>query len=117
MDVIVLRDTVDAHEAWSFVPVCQNQMTNYLGLLDLERGKRHAHLKSDARLLGQNSHRPTPLHLRDKTFVELANRCGLASKVGFQVIYAARVGLVSIGKPPPTNGTMPHRLAAWALFC
>jgi hypothetical protein len=81
MDMIVPRDAVDAHEARSFVPVRQNQMTKYLGAPDLERGKRHADLEGNPGLLGQDSRRPALPNLGDECFVQLANRCGLASKV------------------------------------
>jgi len=81
MDVVMPRDGVDAHEARSFVPVRQNQMTNYSGALDPEGGKRHADLNSDPGLLRQDDHLSATPDLGYEKLIELADGCGLAPEV------------------------------------
>ncbi len=81
VDVVVSRDAVDAHEARSFVPLRQNQMANYSGALNPERGKRHTHVERNPGLLRQDGHRSALPCLGDEHFVKLADRRGLPPEV------------------------------------
>src|SRR5690348_4060141 len=108
MDVIMPGNGVDAVEAGTLVPVCQDEVADDSGGLDLDGGEGHAHLKSDPRLFRQHDYWPGTTHLSHEQFVELSIGRGLAFEVGDQAIPAAGMRLVAVGEPSPTNWAPPH---------
>ena len=70
VDMVAWRDVVHAHEAWSLVPLRQDQVSDDLPALDPDGGKGHAHLERNPGLLRQDGHRPAPPHLGYELVVE-----------------------------------------------
>jgi hypothetical protein len=70
-------------------------------------GKRHPHLEGDSRLLRQDRDPATLLDRMAKCFEECPNGGVLPTKVVFQVVATARVGLIAVREPPAAPGTGP----------
>ena len=81
VNVIAPGNRVNAHKARPVVSLRQNQVTYDLGILDLNSGKRHAHLESDSRFFRQYDNRPAAPHLGNKQLVKFLDLFRFSPKV------------------------------------
>jgi len=66
-------------------------------------------LESNPRFFRQNHHRATASNPGDEKLKKLAHRWRLVLEMRFQLISAAKMGLISIGKKALTNRATPER--------
>jgi hypothetical protein len=108
MDMIPGRNGVDAAEAWVWQSAGEDDVTIEPVLPRRDLGKRHPHLKGNARFLWEYYDRPTRGDRPADCFEKQTDSPILALKVVGQVVPAAGMRLIVVGKATLATGTGPE---------
>lgn len=92
------RDRVDSAEAWMWQSAGEDDVTIEPALARRDLGKRHPHLKGNARLLREDNGRPARGDCAADRLEQQTDRPILALKVVGQVVPAAGVRLIAVGE-------------------
>jgi hypothetical protein len=108
MHVISRRQRLDSAKARMLETSGKNHMAIKPCPTRSDLGERHAHLKGDPGLLGQNSHGANRPNSGDHAPKERPNRGWLTTKVMGEREPAAGVRLIAIGEGPPALLASPR---------
>ena len=116
VEVVPRRKRLDLSEARTLQAARQDNVAVQPFLARRHLCKRHAYLKRDARLLGQDAHRSNPAYRREYSLEERPNPRVLTPKMGGERMPSAGVCLMAVGKgalalwTAPEHGTVFHSL-------
>jgi hypothetical protein len=111
MHMIPRRERLDGAKARMLETTGKNHMAIKPRPPRRDLGKRHAHLKGDPGLLGQNSHWANRSNGGDHTPEERANCGWLATKVMGEREPSAGMRLIAVGEGPPALPASPQGCA------
>lgn len=109
MNVVSGRNRVNTTESRVLESACQNDVAVNPSHTGSQLGEGHAHLKRDAGFLREHDHRSAAPHRLESGIKDRADFRWLAPEVGFQIVRAAKVGLIAIGETAFAGGALPER--------
>ena len=107
VDMIPRRNSVDAAEAGVWQSAGEDDVTIEPVLSRRDLGKRHPHLKGNARFLWEDDDRPTGGDRPADWFEKQTDRPILVLKVVGQVVPAAGMRLIAVGEATLATGADP----------
>ena len=111
MQVIAWRERLDLSKSWMLETPRENHVPIEPSFARRHLRERHPYLERDARLLGENDHRPDSSHRVGDAIEELAHDRLATGKVMVEVVQiGAGVRLIPIGESTTAPRARPERL-------
>ena len=109
MNVVPGRNGFDLAKSWLLEPSSEYHMPVHPFRTRRQLRKRHLHLKSDAGLLGKNSHRSAALDRFEERFVDFTDFVAFAFKVVLQIVISTEVRLIPVREFAFALRALPER--------
>jgi len=120
VDMISARNGVNPSKARVFQSAREHHMTVHPARTRRHLRKRHAHLKSDARLFRQHLHRATAPDRLEHGLEDGPNLRRFSLKMCGQIVPSAKMRLIPVGEIPPATRALPQwafgRFRHWKLL-